>query len=77
MQQDVGLWGSLLIFCGLAGATVAGIFIDYTKLFKEIGVVAFTFAIACLIWFVEVSGHGVIVIDNSNSNDYMFQGSSM
>ena len=77
MQQDVGLWGSLLVFCGLVGATVAAILIDYTKLFKEIGVVAFTFAIACLIWFVEVSRHRVIVIDNSNSKDYMFQGNSM
>ena len=55
MQTDTGLWGALMIFCGLVGATIAGLFIDYTKLFKDVAVVAFGFAILCLVWFTEVS----------------------
>ena len=44
-----------MIFCGLVGATVAGLLIDYTKWFKEIAAVSLCFAILCLIWFTEVS----------------------
>lgn len=43
-----------MIFSGLGGATVAGLLIDYTKKFKEIGVVSLTLATLSLIWFVEV-----------------------
>ena len=44
-----------MIFCGLVGATIAGVLIDYTKKFKEITVVTLFLAILCLIWFMEVS----------------------
>ena len=44
-----------MIFCGLVGATIAGLLIDYTKKFKEITVVTLSMAILCLIWFMEVS----------------------
>lgn len=44
-----------MIFCGLIGATIAGLLIDYTKRFKEITVVSLSMAILCLIWFMEVS----------------------
>ena len=44
-----------MIFCGMVGATIAGLLIDYTKKFKEIAVVSFSVAILCLIWFMEVS----------------------
>ena len=53
-QKQSGLWGSLMIFCGLVGATIAGLLIDYTKRFKEITVVTLSLAILCLIWFTEV-----------------------
>ena len=43
-----------MIFCGLAGAMVAGFIIDYTKKFKETGVAFLTLATLCIIWFVEV-----------------------
>ena len=44
-----------MIFCGLVGATIAGLLIDYTKKFKEITVITLSLAILCLIWFMEVS----------------------
>ncbi len=44
-----------MIFCGLVGATIVGVVIDYTKWFKEVAVVTLTFAILSLIWFYEVS----------------------
>lgn len=44
-----------MIFCGLVGATLAGILIDYTKLFKEVAVVSLCFGVLCFIWFTEVS----------------------
>ena len=56
-QKESGLWGSLMIFCGLVGATIAGLLIDYTKKFKEITVVTLSLAILCLIWFTEVTEH--------------------
>lgn len=49
-----------MIFSGLGGATVAGLLIDYTKRFKEIGVVSLTLASFSLIWFVQVN----ISLDN-------------
>jgi len=56
-QKDAGLWGALMIFLGLVGATIAGLIIDYTKKFKEVAVISLTMAILCLIWFMEVSGY--------------------
>ena len=44
-----------MVFCGLVGATIAGLLIDYTKKFKEIAVVTLSLAILCLIWFTEVT----------------------
>ena len=43
-----------MIFCGLVGATLAGLLIDYTKLFKDIAVVSLGFALLSFIWFTEV-----------------------
>ena len=40
--------------CGLAGAVIGGLILDYTKLFKEVAVVCMGSAILCLIWFAEV-----------------------
>ena len=44
-----------MVFCGMVGATIAGVLIDYTKRFKEITVVTLSLAILCMIWFMEVS----------------------
>lgn len=54
-DEDSGLWGALMVFCGLIGATIAGLVIDFTKLFKEVAVVALGFALLCFVWFFEVS----------------------
>ena len=54
LQKDAGLWGALMIFCGMAGATIAGLVIDYTKWYKDVAVVSLTMAILCFIWFYEV-----------------------
>ena len=40
--------------CGLVGAVIGGLILDYTKLFKEVAVVCMGSAILCLIWFAEV-----------------------
>jgi FLVCR family MFS transporter 7 len=53
-DTNAGLWGALMIFCGLVGATLAGLLIDYTKLFKEIATVSLCLAILSLVWFTEV-----------------------
>lgn len=50
----MGLWASLLIFCGLIGATLAGLLIDRTKKFKEIGIASYTCGVIIFIWFIEV-----------------------
>ena len=54
MQRDSGLWGALMIFTGLIGATIAGLIIDYTKKYKEVAVVSVGLALLCFIWFMEV-----------------------
>ncbi|KAL5471603.1 hypothetical protein EMCRGX_G029732 [Ephydatia muelleri] len=54
-NNQSGLWGALMIFVGLIGATVASCILDHTKKFKEVGVVALGLAILCLVWFMEVS----------------------
>jgi len=59
MQQESGLWGALMIFSGLVGATIAGLVIDHFKLFKEVAVISFSLALLCLIWFLEVSLNSV------------------
>ena len=41
-------------FCGLVGAVIGGLILDYTKLFKEFTVVCMGIANLCLIWFIEV-----------------------
>ena len=44
-----------MIFCGMVGATIAGLIIDYTKRYKDITVVTLGVAILCMVWFMEVS----------------------
>ena len=61
LQRDSGLWGALMIFCGLVGATIAGIIIDYTKKFKEVSVISVAFSVLCFVWFMEV-GNNVRVL---------------
>lgn len=56
-QRDSGLWGALMIFCGLIGATIAGVVIDYTKKYKEVAVVTLSLAMLCFVWFTEVIIH--------------------
>ena len=48
-----------MIFCGLVGATLAGLLIDFTKLFKEVAVVSLGLGILSFVWFTEVSTHSV------------------
>ena len=43
-----------MIFCGLVGATIAGVIIDYTKKYKEVAVVTLSLALLCFVWFTEV-----------------------
>ncbi len=43
-----------MIFFGLGGATVAGIIIDYTKMYKDVSVVCMGFAVLSLVWFMQV-----------------------
>lgn len=54
------MWGSLLIICGLVGATVSGILIGKTKLYKEIGIGNLFFTILALICFIEVL-HALVI----------------
>ncbi len=54
LQRESGLWGALMIFFGLGGATVAGIIIDYTKMYKDVSVVSMGFAVLSLVWFMQV-----------------------
>ena len=44
-----------MIFCGLVGATLAGLLIDFTKLFKDVAVVSLGLGILSFVWFTEVS----------------------
>ena len=43
-----------MIFCGLIGAVIAGVILDFTKRFKETGVISLTLAAFSIIWFIEV-----------------------
>ena len=43
-----------MIFCGLVGATIAGVIIDYTKKYKETAVISVAFSVLCFVWFMEV-----------------------
>lgn len=54
LQKAAGLWGSLLIIFGVIGATLSGVLISRTKLYKEIGMVCLFCTILTLICFVEV-----------------------
>lgn len=54
MQKDSGLWGSLMILCGMIGAVAVGIILDRTKLFKEVAVVTYSCAILSFVFFYEV-----------------------
>jgi uncharacterized membrane protein YeaQ/YmgE (transglycosylase-associated protein family) len=54
-QKESGLWGSLMIFCGMIGALIGGLILDYTKLFKEFAILSYFMAILSFIWFYEVS----------------------
>lgn len=56
LQKESGLWGALMIFSGMIGATLGGIILDFSKLFKEVAVVSYSLAILSFIWFYEVSG---------------------
>ena len=38
----------------MTGAIIASLILDYTKLFKEVGVISFGLAVLCFVWFVEV-----------------------
>lgn len=53
-QKESGLWGSLMIFCGMLGALIGGLILDYSKLFKEVAILSYSFAIFAFIWFYEV-----------------------
>ena len=66
-QEQSGLWGALMIFSGLVGATIAGIIIDRTKMFKEVAVVAISLATICLTWFAEVRVQTVNLLVHMNS----------
>ena len=57
LQKAAGLWGSLLIVFGVIGATLSGLLISRTKLYKEIGMVCLSCTILTLICFVEVQLH--------------------
>ena len=44
-----------MIFSGVAGAIVISFVLDYTKKYKELGVVSLGLAVLCFLWFFEVS----------------------
>ncbi|XP_003383915.1 PREDICTED: major facilitator superfamily domain-containing protein 7-a-like [Amphimedon queenslandica] len=54
-NKAAGLWGSLLIIFGVIGATLSGLLISRTRLYKEIGMICLSCTILTLIGFVEVS----------------------
>eukprot|EP00731_Ephydatia_muelleri_P020332 Em0013g59a len=54
-SEQSGLWAALTIFVGVTGAIIASLILDYTKLFKEVGVISFGLAVLCFVWFIEVS----------------------
>lgn len=45
-----------MIFSGMIGATLGGIILGFSKLFKEVAVVSYSLAVLSFIWFYEVSG---------------------
>ncbi|KAL5471610.1 hypothetical protein EMCRGX_G029740 [Ephydatia muelleri] len=53
--SDVSLWVTLMIFSGVAGATIVSFTLDYTKKYKEVGVVCLGLSVLCFIWFSQVS----------------------
>jgi len=54
LQRASGLWGALMVFVGLVGATIGGVVLDMTKLYKEVTVVTLSLGLICFIWFVQV-----------------------
>eukprot|EP00731_Ephydatia_muelleri_P020326 Em0013g53a len=54
-DTDTGLWVTLMIFSGVAGATIVSFTLDYTKKYKEVGVVCLGLSVLCFIWFSQVS----------------------
>ena len=50
-----GIWGALMIVCGLIGAALTSVFLGWTRLYKEVGVFALGMCVLCSIWFLEVS----------------------
>ncbi len=54
LQEKSGLWGALMVFIGLVGATIGGVVIDFTKLYKEVTVVVFSLALLFYIAFTMV-----------------------
>ena len=55
VQADTGLWVALMIFSGVAGATIVSFILGYSKKYKEVGVVSLGLAVLCFIWFSQVS----------------------
>lgn len=43
-----------MIFVGMIGAVVSSVVLDYSKLFKEVAVVSYSFSVLSFIWFYEV-----------------------
>lgn len=56
LQVTAGIWGALMIVCGLIGAALTSVFLGWTRLYKEVGVFALGMCVLCSIWFLEVSG---------------------
>ena len=54
-NKTAGLWGSLLIIFGVVGATLSGLLISRTRLYKEIGIICLSCTTLAIIGFVEVS----------------------
>lgn len=76
--MESALWGAVMIFCGVVGATIVGVIIDYTKLFKEVAVVSLSLAVICFIWFFEVDisvdGLGIFIF-HAVISGFLFEGS--
>ena len=68
IQEQSGHLAALTILVGVIGATIASFILDYTKMFKEVGVVSFGLAVLCFVWFVEVSVNAYLKLKSLKHN---------
>lgn len=54
LQTFSGIWVAVMIFCGLIGAFVGGVTLDYTKRYEEVAKIALAMSTLSMVWFLQV-----------------------